>query len=479
MTSGQRIVKNSLILFSSHVLTKIINLFLVIILTRMLGTNGFGIYNFSQAFVTLFMVLGNLGINSLLTRDVARDKSQINQFLGKSIPLLLYLSLGVFILINITVSLISWDPISIAAIRIFSIFLVLDNFSRHFISVFRAFERMEFEAYTNLIERMAMLIIAVMLWYLGKSLIFLLWCFVVIELLKAGTALTFMRHFFKKIEWSWFHHQTYQILQEAFPFALMMIFGTIAVRIDTVMLKIFHNEQIVGFYSAAHKLIESLTFIPENIVLALYPALSVLFLNNKYKFKETFTRSLKYLFLIGMPVSAGIFVLAEPIILLLFEVEYSPATIALRWLSIALGLIFIKYHFMITLNAIGKQRQFAKVAGIAMFVNVLFNLLLIPKYDLLGASLATIGSELMAVILGFLLLFNISKGVKLSSYILKTAIATIVMTIILQWLSQLNLFLLIFIGTLSYFIPAFILGIIHFSDIQYFKKLLQDKFAKQ
>ncbi|NIS38808.1 oligosaccharide flippase family protein, partial [Candidatus Saccharibacteria bacterium] len=100
MTFGERIVKNSAVLTASHVLSKLINLALVLILTRLLGSDGFGIYSFSLAFVMLFMVFTHLGINTLLIREIARDKSRAKELVGTTLPVILIGSLLVFVLVN-------------------------------------------------------------------------------------------------------------------------------------------------------------------------------------------------------------------------------------------------------------------------------------------------------------------------------------------------------------------------------------------
>ncbi len=479
MNSSQRIIKNSLILLSSHIFTKLINLALVLVLTRMLGASGFGIYNFSLAFVALFMVIGNLGINSLLTRDVARDKSRINSFLGHSIPLLILLSGLAFLVINISVSFIAWDQASKTAIRIFSVYLVFDNFSRHFISVFRAFEKMEYEAYTNLIERIAMLLTAVLLWQFNQSLFLLLWIFASIEFIKAGTAFIFMRRFFKKVEWKWFGPQTVSLIRQSFPFALMAVFGTVSGRIDTVMLKIFHTDLLVGFYNAAHKLIESLIFIPENLNLVLFPAFAVLFFQNRIQFQKTFDRTFLFLSVLAFPISAGLFILAPQIIHLLFQPEYSPASIALQWLGLALGLVFFKFLFATTLNAIGKQHIFAGIAAASMVVNVVFNYLFIPKLGLFGASFATVLSEATAVIFTYIFVQRAINHSPSLAVIFKPLLATAVMCLGILWIRNLNIFILMAIAVVIYSAMILLLKTFSKQDLRYFIELFRKKFGQR
>ncbi len=475
MTSAHRIIRNSAILFASHLFTKLLNLALVLVLTRMLGSGGFGVYTFAFAFVIMFMVLANLGINSLLTRDVAREKSRVNEFLGHSIPLLLTLSLLVVSGINFLLFFLPFDALSITAVRIFSLYIFFDNFSRHFISVFRAFERMEFEAYTNLLERFIMLAVALLFWKFGLGLLPLLWGFVLVEFLKMTISFLFLRRFFQRLRFHWFGPKTHQILQQAYPFALMIIFGTVTGRIDTVMLKIFHGNQMVGYYNAAHKLIESLTFIPENIVIALFPALSVLFVEDLVQFRKIFQRTFQYILMIALPLAAALFLLARPIMQLLFRPEYLAGTIALRWLAVALGFIFLKYHFMITLNSVGKQHRFAAIAAISMVINVLLNWWWIPRHGLFGASLATVASEASAVALSFVLVRGYFQRTWFTGIVLKSLLATLGMVGVLLLPVPVNRLLLAGLAGGVYLGLIVLLGLFTREDLAYFKDLVRQK----
>lgn len=475
MNVSQRIIKNSIILNTSHVISKLINLALILVFTRMLGTEGFGIYNFSYAYVIIFMVLANLGINTLLTREIARNKSQINLFLGKSIPLLIILSVIVLFVINISISFIRWDTTTKLAIRIFSLFLVFDNFSRHFIAVFRAFEKMEYEAFTNLIEKSLMLLVSLILWQLGHGLTTLLWSFVIIEFLKTFSAYLFMKRFFEKISWHWFNIESFKILKEAYPFALIVIFLTVSGRIDTIMLKIFHGDQMVGLYNAAHKLIESLFFIPENICLALFPALSVLSLSKEKNFQKVMHHASTVLTLTAIPIGFGIFILAPQIIELLFEPEFSLASIPLRWLAIALSLIFIKYLYATTLNAIGKQHIFAIIAAISMIINCLLNYILIPPYDLLGASIATIISEILSVVwVIYYVTYYTQHKIPLAVF-LKSLIASITMGLFLIQFHHWHIIILIAIAIILYLSILLILRTHTNIEFQYLINIIRRK----
>ncbi len=77
MSTGQRIIKNSIFLILSQIFSKIFNFGLILVLTRLLGTSGYGLYSFSFSYVSLFVVLTHLGITNLLVREIARNKEEI------------------------------------------------------------------------------------------------------------------------------------------------------------------------------------------------------------------------------------------------------------------------------------------------------------------------------------------------------------------------------------------------------------------
>ncbi len=388
-------------LTTSHVVTKIINLGLVVLLTRLLGREGFGVYSFSFLFTGMFMFLVNLGINSLLVRDIARHKAGAQRLVSTATPAVLILSLLTVVTVNSIALLSGWTPLEKTAIFIFSFYLLFDGWSRFLISVFRAFEKMEYEALVNLTERIALLLSAVLAWLFHLSLIQLIILFSGVELLKAVFAFVLVHRKFVPIRLRFHFPQMYTLLKESFPFALMGIFGTISMRIDIVMIRMFYSSDAVGVYNVARRLVESLTFIPENIVIAFFPAISVLYLHNRPKFNRTFQQALQSMLVIAIPFSIGLFLLARPIIQFLFEPEYLAAYRPLQWFGLWLGVLFMKHIFATTLNAIGRQALFSRLAGLSMVLNAGLNYVLIPLYQIEGASLATLFSEAITALIAF------------------------------------------------------------------------------
>ncbi len=398
MTPVERIVKNSMVLSSGHVIAKLINIALVLILTRLLGTTGFGLYSFSFAFTTMFMLFTHLGMNTYLVRHIATDRGRASESLSAAMPMVIAFSVLALLLINLTALFANWPSAERGVIFLFSLFLLFDSWSRFLFAVFRAFERMQFEALVIICERVALLAVALWCLAINARLELVVALFAGVQLLKAGFTYGLVRRHFISLKPRWDRRVAFGLLRRSFPFALMILFATITVRIDIVMLKLFHSTDAAGLYSVGRRLIESLSFLPENIVSALFPALSVLYLSDRTKFNRTFGRAMRYMVIPAIPLAAIIFTYAPQIVETLFAPEFAPASVALRWLAIWLGLLFIKHLLAVTLGAIDKQRVFSVIAGLGMLLNIVLNLMLIPRYEVLGACVATVGAEIISTI---------------------------------------------------------------------------------
>ncbi len=477
MSTGQRIIKNSIVLTISQVLSKVVNLGLLLVLTRILGKDGFGLYSFTFAYTSLFGFLIHFGLNSLLIREIAKHKDKVDSLLGDTFPIVLIFSGITLGLMNTIAFVLDWNTIERILILIFGFYLVFDMIGRYFLAVTQAFERMEYVAVVNTMERILLLIMALLCWFFQYSIIYLAIFFTLVQLVRAVSAFVVVTKYFSRIKLIWFPDRARELLKEAFPFALIGIFSTISFRIDLIFLKYYYSTDVVGVYSAARKLIESITFIPENIYYAVFPALSVLFISQKEKFDLTFQRTLIVLTVIAIPISAGLYILAPRIINLLFEPEFSRASIALKWLAIALLAIFIRYAFAVTLNAIGKQRVFAIIVGISMCVNILMNYILIPKYQIAGASMAVIFSELAIIICSIPLISKTVKFTWIKLFIPKIVAMAVIMFTTIFVIKDWHFLFIIIVSAAVFISLLFILNLITFAELKdYYKNYMGESY---
>src|SRR5690606_23351219 len=183
-----------------------------------------------------------------------------------------------------------------------------------------------------------------------------------------------------------------QLLKDSWPLILSTVVVMIYMRIDQIMIKEILGDYEVGIYSAAVRLIEVIYFIPALIAKSLFPAI----LNaKKISFDLYMTRI--YNIYRMMVILAGlfivfIFILHDKIIFYLYGTQYLESAEILKVYSFSIVFVFL---MMVSGNwYIAQNYQFLALGRnvVAVLVNVFLNLILIPKFGLVGAAYSTIVS---------------------------------------------------------------------------------------
>jgi len=453
----QRIAKNTLALFAAQFIVAILSIILSIFIARKLGDVVFGKYTFALAFTAIFTIFSNLGYNTLLIRDVARDKSKANSYLNNILGIRSLLSMLVFGLIVLIINLMGYPTDIKNVVYLFGIYLILESLSDVFKVTFRAFEKMEYEALATILVSLIRTSLSLLLLFFGYGLIEIalififsgifnfLFSFFICErkVVKSKTVLNL--GFFKKT------------MRIVLPLSVLPLFSMIYVRVDTVMLSFMKGDAVVGWYNAAYYLILGLKPIPHLVMSALFPLMSYYFIHSKKSLRMIYERSFRYLFLLGLPIVVGIYLLADKFILFFYGQQFSNSIIALQILSLDILWIFLCMCLSFTLISINKQTPMAYIAGLAALINVVLNLFLILYYNYIGAAIATIIAEGFIFISYFILLSRYLYTIPLHKIIIKPILACGIMGIFLHQFNEINLFLQIVIAIFLYFTTLYII----------------------
>ncbi len=160
---------------------------------------------------------------------------------------------------------------------------------------------------------------------------------------------------------------------------------------DTIMIGYFLTDADVGIYRVALQLTSIATFITIALRTTLYPKVSYWGKQDELPLVErALARAFTYSLLLAVPVVAGGWLLGER---LLYFFYTASATAGAPALAILL-LVQVAHVFMflqtMCLNALDRPRDSFKVTAIAVTANIGLNLLLIPAYGIVGASVATL-----------------------------------------------------------------------------------------
>jgi O-antigen/teichoic acid export membrane protein len=182
-----------------------------------------------------------------------------------------------------------------------------------------------------------------------------------------------------------------RLLVAGLPLALGFTITTIYAQLDIVLLQLFKNFQMVGWYSAANKYIDAVAWVPQSAMGVVFPALSLLGASDHRRLAFAYEKSFKMLALIGLPLAVGLGVMAGSIVH--FTRGFEQSIPALQILAPSVVLLFVNNAFIYTLTAINRQLDFTRLAIVTLAVNLVLNLLLIPAYGYLGAAAASTATE--------------------------------------------------------------------------------------
>ena len=473
MNTVQRIAKNTAALFAAQFVVSILGLILYIFIARSLGDVIFGKFSFALAFTALFAVFSDLGYNTLLIREVARDKSLASKYLSNVLCMRALLSLVIFALIVITINLMGYPTDTKNVIYLFGIYTLVVSFSAVFKVTFRAFEKMEYEAGITIFANIIRFSLGLLVLFLGYDLIELALVFLLSGIFDfLFSFLVCERKFVKpKIELDFdFWKSTIKL---ALPLSITGISLLIYTRIDTVMLSAMKGDAVVGWYNAAYNLVLAFKPIPQLFMNALFPLMSSYFVSSKDSLKITSEKSFRYLLILGLPLAVVITLLADSFIPLFYGPQFENSIIALQILAWDIFLYFLWFNGAFILVAANKQNLWVVAAVSTALINIIANLLLIPSLSYVGAAIATIVAESLCVILVF---YFVSVETNISvkyTDLIKVSFASLVMGIFVYHFRCFNLILVVILAAVLYLFALHRVRVFSDEDMRLFKQILK------
>jgi O-antigen/teichoic acid export membrane protein len=453
----QTIAKNTLWLMAAEGITRFLKLILIIYVARILGATEYGKFSFALAFVSLFVIFSDFGLSRITTREFAREKEKEKEF-SSIFSLKIFLSLGTLLLILISSFFITPDPIIQKVIWILGIYILISSFSEIVYAFLRARQRMEYESLAKILEALV----------LTSAGFFVILNFPSVEnlsysyLFASLTALIFILIFFHfkvfSLKISFEKSIWKKFLSLSWPLGFVVIFASIYNSIDSVMMGYLGQIAETGWYNAAYKIVR-VTSIPAALIsISFYPALSKFFKESKEKLQRVWDQQTEIMLLFAIPLMVGGIVLAPKIINFIYDPSFAPSIFALQILILMIGIIYLIGPLSQVLIVSNQQKKNFWIAFSGAVINIILNLILIPKYSLYGAAIATVITFVLMFILYFIFTVQFTSIQPLNSKIFLTLLGTILATIPMYFvISQpkiynLNILISILIGTGIYLI---------------------------
>jgi O-antigen/teichoic acid export membrane protein len=474
-----KIAKNTIYLTIATVGQKVLAFLYFIMIARLAGVEGTGKYFFVVSFTTIFSIFVDLGLSSVLIRETAKNKEVAGKYLGNILGAKLILGVLTYLAVILTINVMQYPTATKLMVYLSGIVMLLDSFNVTFYAIFRGRQNLRYESMGVVISEAMIIIFGGISLVLHAPLYFLLlalmsgsifnFCFSSILLLKK----TEVRPHF-----AWDKNILITLLKIAYPFALAGIFVKVYSYLDSVLLSKMVGDAAVGFWSVAYKLTYAFQFIPMAFAAAMFPAMSAYFVQDRSRLKQTFERAIFYLAILAVPISFGIFSLARPLILTLYGEAYTASILPLQIAIFAVIFIFLNYPVGSLLNACDRQMTNTLIMGLSMSLNVILNIILIPRFSFVGAAISAVVSHAVLYILGMVFSNKIVVYDKkfIFGSLAKIFISAAAMSAVIIYLNNfISFWFLVPIGGLIYFAALYLLRGIGKEDLAGILKALKRK----
>lgn len=478
MSTVRTLVKNTSVLFLSQLISYVLAFFYTLYSARYLGTTNFGIISFATAISGLFAIGTDLGLSTLTIREVARDKSKTSKYLGNHGSIKLILSIITMTALVIFVNVGTFDNTTRFVVYIIGSSVIINAFGGIFSSLFRAYEQMEYQSISEIINAVLLFVgilicvftkqsvIAVSLVYVIASIVVLLYNFAMC------TRNYGLIHF--QFDFSFWKY----LISNAYPLAITSIFALISFKMNTILLNMLTTSAVVGEYTAAFNLMQALIFIPTVFSTAVLPIFAKFYVDSKDMLSYSYKKSLKYLTIISMPISMGTLVLSEKIILFIYGAEYVNTIPILKLIIWALPAIFLSYILGTSIASINKQHETIKATFICLLFSTIGNYVLINLFSGIGAAMITVLNEISMVVFYMYIMHRYGYKVPLKEILFKPFIASVIMGVVI-YLLNLDLFTSVILGMIVYFISIFLIKTFDDDDLNILKQLLPKKITEK
>jgi O-antigen/teichoic acid export membrane protein len=408
-----KILKNISWLFLGQAVVKVIAFSYTIFLARTLGVSNFGLYVYVLTTFTLVSSLADLGFNRFLIRDLAKDKNDVTKYLSNVLPLRFILNFVVVVLVSAVLFLFDKDPLrtKLAVLGLFSI--IFNGSALTFDSIFVSQEQMRLSALASVIFNFSIATIGIFLIAVLKiSTLGAVLALVLGHLayLVVGLVLILKMNFIPRLSFDFGFWK--KAVLGSLPYGVLAVLGLIYLRIDAVILTFLKGEQSTGYYGVAFKFLDGINFIPVVVSTAIFPSMARLHDQSINKLKSVYFRAVLGLLMVSLAVTAILFLFAPFLISILYGQTYSPSILALKILAFTAIFSFIQVptaHLLFATDKYLKEVIFLSLFGV--FLNVILNFALIPKFDFYGSSFATVVTEAVSFVLFFnLIVFKIFKN---------------------------------------------------------------------
>jgi O-antigen/teichoic acid export membrane protein len=392
MNSEKKVFLNTFYLTLGKIVTSGLGVVSFGVIAHFFSVEQMGEYNLVLNFVNFLTIFADLGLGTVLQRDIASNEAD-NLMISNVFGLRLILSVIFIGIGSLLIYLFPYSQNVKIGVIIYAVVNIFSMLSNIIWSVFQA----KFLFRKVVIVQVIIAVINTFL-LVSAALLHLQFLFFILAtcigmVIGYFISQTLLR---EKIRYMFDIKKMLTIANEAWPLGAGVLASVIFFKIDSLILPYFYNPNRfpdVGYYGIAYKIFEVAIVFGGLYTQTLFPLFSSLL--HKSNFTKEFRKFLFYTIILAILGNVSLFFLSKPFLFILGGEKYYPAVPSLQILSFALSATILSAFFLNIGVAGHKQYLLFKSALIAAILNIGLNLLIIPRYSFIGASWVTLVTQVV------------------------------------------------------------------------------------
>ncbi len=476
-STGKTIAKNATILMASQLTTWALTFALTIFLPRYLGAVNSGKLTISNSIWAIVAIVASFGMDTLLTKEIARHPERAPRLFGASLGLRLILfALGaVVVAIYLRAANYPVETSYVVFIGAFASFAWLLIGACQ--AVLQGLEQMTPMAIATIFGKAVNTLVCIALLLMGYGVYVAAAVAVLAAFVNLGIQFAAIRKM-GRVQIVFDARTLRDMFRAGMPYLMSGMFLIAYGQVDVIIISLLVNEKTVGWYGAASQLFGTSFFIPTVFITAVFPALSRMYTSGTDALPRLMRKSFDLLLIVAVPIGLGLFVIADPLVIILFGAEFAPSGTLLALLGLVLIATYQNILIGQFLISTDRQNSWTLVMAIATLATIPLDLMFVPwcqanfQNGAIGGALSFMLTEIGMLIAGLMFLPRGSLTRANAWLAARATLAGIVMAIAAWYVRDQFILVPILVGGIVYVALAFLLRVIAPEDLALFRHIV-------
>lgn len=365
---------------------------------RELGKRGLGLFTEATAFALFFLAFAGLGLSTVATREISRDRPNAREYAGKLSGVRMIVA-GIVAGVTLLAAFLGGEGTRSHGLVYLAVLAIpFEQAVRTMQDLFIGLERARVVAAANAAGAIVRIVVSFAALYAG----FGLWGFMVGWLVADAANVLFfvlaapdLARLRPRLDVKF----SIDIIKKGLVFYFAGMLTTVYQRVDVLILGWAAGHEELGIYAAAMGLARRLIVIPDALGMATYAGVSAAARRSRPEALGMAASAHGLGLAVSVPIAAGTSLLAGPIVAALFGADYTDAVLPLALSGWALPLWTSSYVALYTLSAVDRERQVLAIAGVITVTSIGVLVVAGDRLDATIAAAAVVGGQVIGTVL--------------------------------------------------------------------------------